>query len=402
MGTDIEHYGTTEIAEISLEGETAHRLMSVRPLPDIEHGDRRRVTAPVLAALQALCEGAPSLQLALRQASAAGEGVSVVFRPDVMAGLRDGSLRFMGSATGQLPVVIDGAGQIVAHGRIVTEVGAAAGAGAGIGAGAAVGGASAMALAGAALPIVVVAGAAYMQQAEMRKRLDSIQHVVERIEARLEDADTGVCDAADQFLELVQDVLEDGGLTDYVRHELAAQRASVESLYQARRHWVDRFKQHLEREQIEFEQEKGRRQPWVDRVLDDAKSGRLERELTLFVRSLLSRSKLNLLAAASLAEEGRAAAALRLIDRAEIDLRHEFFDLHNRLRPLARFAPEQTLRHRLPGAADALENAHSTVKTLVEHLDAHVLPVIPDPHSPKEVLIELDSRAVRQIAAISR
>lgn len=391
---EVEKYSSTDVPEIVLAGEHTHALMSVRPLPEIVHRERPRPTAPVLAAVQALAEGAPTLMAALSRAAVAGDALAVTFRPEVIAGLRDGTLHLMQSGTRTIPVAVDGAGKIAAHGTVVAGAGAAVTGGATV-----LAGGSAMAVATAALPVVIVAGAAYMQQAELRRRLDAIQDVVERIEARLEDADTGVCDAADQFLELVQDVLNEGGLTDYLRYELAAQRASVESLYQARRRWVARFKRTLEEEQIEFERDKGRRQPWVDSVLDDAKDGRLERELILFVRSLLSRSKLSLLAAASLAENGRPKSALRLIDKAETELRQEFFDLHRRLKPLGKFAPEQTLRHRLPGASESLERAHGTVQALVAHLDANVLPIIPDPYNPAEVVIELDRESVRELTA---
>lgn len=167
-----------------------------------------------------------------------------------------------------------------------------------------------------------------------------------------------------------------------------------EALYSARRQWVDRFKSKVEREQIERERSKGRGQPWVDSVAEAAKSGKLEEELTLFIRSLLSRTKLSALAAMVLAEEGRATAAMKLMNTVEVELRVEFFDLHNRLRPLARIAPEQSLMQRVPGLKRSTQQAHETVKALVAHLDEHVLPSIPDPHSDREVRAALDPATV--------
>ncbi len=168
----------------------------------------------------------------------------------------------------------------------------------------------------------------------------------------------------------------------------------MEALYLARRQWVDRFKSKVEREQIERERSKGRGQPWVDSVADAAKSGKLEEELTLFVRTLLSRTKLSVLVAMVLAEEGRGAAAMKLMNGVEGELRAEFFDLHNRLRPLARIAPEQSLIERVPGVRSSTQQAHQTVKALVAHLDEHVLPSIPDPDSDREVRAALDPATV--------
>lgn len=422
----------TQETDVVIEAISKLPLMQLRPLPaELESEQSARPPTALLAALQSLGEAAPAMQVALRAASSQGQAVQialqapllqVAFRPEVTEALLAGKLTLMQSATGALATAVDQSGKIVAQGRVVSSVASAA-AGAGGAASSAAGGAATPlisggggALAGAAggvavvgggvtlgavavvaLPIVVAAGAAYMQQRKLEQTLGSIKEVVDRIEARLKDADTGVCDAADTFLELVADAMADGGLTDYLQVELAAQRVAVEALYKARRRWVERFKHDLEAEQISQEQSKGAGQPWVDSVAEPAVEGRLEEELILFVRSLIARSRLALLAATVLAEEGHARTAFELIDRTTTELRVEFFDLHRRLVPLAHIAPDKGLLGKIPGMGKDLERAHDSVKLLVDQLDKNVLPTIPlaeDRDKPIEITLPPSAVAV--------
>jgi len=372
------------------EGEwDVERLLAVEPLPALAVADAMRPSGALLAALSSVGSAAPVLQQALRAAAVAGEGLRVSFPPDVVAGLANGSLHLLKTSTGAMATAVDSGGQIVAHARVAGDVASLIGpTGASLTAGAAI---------AVALPIVIAGAAAYAQQRRLEQALASIQDVVERIEQRLQDADTGVCDAADEFLKLAHDVVVGGVVPNYVRLELAAQRVQVEALYGARRRWVSRFKETLESEQIAREKSKGRGQPWVDSVEDHAKSGRLERELIIFVRALLARTKLGVLASAALAEDGHGAAALNAIDRYETELRQEFFDLHRRLVPLARIEPESSLIQRLPMMGAAIQRAHDTVQVLVEHLNTHVLPIIPDPTDERAVVIDLRPDAVQEL-----
>lgn len=426
---------TTRETEVVIKAISEHPLMRLRALP--ANVDFDNIAAPptaFLAALRVLGEAAPALQIALREASSHGQALQVilqrpafevVFRPDIMQQLSMGSLRLMQSATGPLATAIDGSGKIIANGRIVGSIASAAseagGGAAGVlasggapllsgGGGAAVGVAGGAAAAGGgialgtvaliALPVVVAAGAAYMQQRRLDQTLGSIKDVVDRIEARLKDTDTGVCDAADAFLDLAGDAVSEAGMTDYLRLELAAQRTAVEALYNARRRWVARFKQDLEAEQIKREQEKGGGQPWVETVAEQSADGRLEEELILFVRSLVCRSRLALLTAAVLAEEGNARTAMDLIDHTTTELRVEFFDLHRRLVPLARIAPDAGFRGKIPGMGKDLQRAHLSVHLLVEQLDKHVLPTIPYAEERDEPIdITLPASAVAVLAA---
>ena len=100
-----------------------------------------------------------------------------------------------------------------------------------------------------------------------------------------------------------------------------------------------------------------------------------------------------------LAEEGRGTAAMRLINRTETELRAEFFDLHRRLVPLARIAPEPSLLRKLPGMGTALQQAHGTVRLLVDHLNEHVLPTIPDADNEREVHATLSPATVAALSA---
>jgi len=366
-------------------------LMRLTPVPVPKPHDTHRPSAAMMSALAAVAQGSPHMQVVIRQAAEAGHGLTVAFPPEIARQLQAQTLHLVQASKGVLPVAADASGKFVAHATVVggTAIGTA---------GAALGGVSAASLAVAALPVVIAGAAAYAGQQQLTKSLDEIKGIVQRIEARLEDIDTGVCDAAERFLSVAQDALADGGLTRYLTIELAAQRTAVEALYSARQKWVDRFKTKLEQEQLKLEAKSGRGQPWVDTAAKVAESGELERELLLFLRALMSRTKLGVLTASVLAEEGRGATAMKLIADMERELRSQFFDLHNRLRPLAAIEPDIPLRERLPGVKNTTQDAFETVKSLVAHMNSSVLPAIPDPDGHSEVRAALDSATVADLA----
>jgi hypothetical protein len=378
--------------EVVVEMSPGAELMRLTAVPEISTGTGTAPTGAYLAALSQIAESTPAMLRVIQEASARGKALQVVFPPAVVSGLRDGSLRLMQAADGAIPVAIDKSGTIVKQARVVSDIGK---------------GVTVATLAGAALPLVIASAATYAQQRQLERSLASIKAVVERIEARLEDADTGQADASEAFLDLVGVAVGEGGMSPYLRMELAAQRTAVEALYFSRRRWVGRFKAELERDQIEREKSKGQGQPWVDFVIDAVKDGKLEQELILFIRLLLSRTKLGVLAARVLAEDGSGQASLELLMQVETELRREFFDLHNRLSPLARIAPEANLMQRLPGVqripglGGAVARAHESITLLVDHLNRHVLPVIPDPHNEREVVAVLDAPTVRHLAAVA-
>lgn len=374
-----------------MESENAdeHRTELEQRLSSIElrHDSASRPTgatpSAMLGALGLLGAVAPALEAAFRAASSAGGAITVAFPREIVKGLGSGSLRLMQTSNGAMATAIDSSGHIVAHARVLsglakpqTSEAVAAGA------------------AAVALPIAVAMAASYMQQRQLEKALASISAAVERIEVRLKDADNGVCDAGEQFIELARQALVDGELSPYLRTELAMHRGAVEALYLARRRYVQRFKAELERQQIEREKAKGSSHAWVDHVEDLAKSGELEEELALFVRALICRTKLAVAAAAVIASEGYGHAAMTLLDSTQAELRSEFLDLYRRLRALAVHAPELSRLQRLPGFGRSLEQAHETVQVLVEELDQHVLPGIPDPDDNSLIKVTLSEEEV--------
>lgn len=375
-------------------------LASYKPLESV---------APVLSAtmfpaLKAVAEASPAAAALFRKSAELGVGLSVVFPPTVMKGLSNGSLKLMETATGDAAIAVSSTtGQIVKHGRVVSDSAAAVGGGAGAVAGgvagAAASGTTLVAMAPILIPVAIAAAAAVAQQARLERALASIQAAVDRIEARLEDTDHGICDAAEAFLVTTGHAVQYGPLPPYLRLELAAQRARIEALYAPRRRWVRRFKEQLEREQIEYEKKHGESQPWADEVERLAREGKLEEELVLFVRALLSQTKFDALAAICLAEEGSSEVAMRMLDSSAKELRSEFFDLHNRLKPLAIHEPVKSFRDKVPLMGNRTEHAHSVIKALVEQLDQHVLPNIPNPwvDTPLEVSLSPD-----QVVALSR
>lgn len=357
--------------------------------------DASRPSSAWLVALGELGTAVPHLAAAVRQAASADSGLVVEFSPEIVRGLQNGTFHLMQSAGGALPTAVNKAGRIVGQARVV---GGSAGAGAGAAAVAVAPGGAALAI--AALPVLVAVAASYAQQRQLEKALESIQAVVDRIEARLRDADFGVIDAADEYLRLAGDAIrQSGSLPDYLVTELASHRTIVEGLYRARARYVDRFKIELEVQQNQLEAAKGDPHPWVDVVIDGVKSGVLDDELLLFVRSLMARSRLNTLASLTLAAEGHAEIALQLADQTVVEMRRAFFDLHRRLVPLARFAPEPTLLQRVPGLGRSLQRTHSTIRALVEQLNVGVLPVIPDPDHDEPTRIQVPAGCVHQVVA---
>jgi len=348
------------------------------------------VSPAFLASLATVGSAAPGLATAIRAAASSGRGLEVVFSPEVTRLLRSGQLNLLKTSTGQMATAVTPANVFVENARVVgdvTKVGAGAVGGAALGTAAVV-----------AFPVMIAVAAGYAQQRQLDQALESMALALERIETRLKDADSGTCDAAEDFLELAQAAVRHGGvLPPYLELELAQHRTAVESLYRARKRYVDRFKRELERQQNDRERDKGDRHPWVDVVIDGVKDGELDGELLLFVRALVARTKLNIVAAAVLAEGGQGEAALGLIDRTERELRTSFFDLHRRLVPLARYAPEPSRLQRIPGLGKSLERTRATITMLVDQLNADVLPMIPDPDEDTAVRVQLGVGDVQRL-----
>lgn len=371
----------------------ADDLVHISPLP-VTHTPAADNPMAVLSAVSVAASAAPAAIDAITAAARASGGLRITFPPAVMKGLRDGTLELMRSTKGdQLATAVQATSkQVAAHGRVVGDV-------AGTGAKAAFG--ASLATAGIVLlPVAVASLASYQQQKQLEAALADIQATLDRIEERMKDEEHGVCDAADAFIRVASAASAAGPLPPYLRSELAAHRARVEAVYAARRRYVRRFKRELERQQIAREAKKGEPQPWVDEVQDLAKDGTLQEELVLFVRALIAQAQLDAFAAACLAEEGLPDVATRLLDESEDELRSEFFDLHNRLRPLASIAPPRGLKERIPLMSRNLDRAHETARTLVQQLNQQVLPSIPEPDHSRALVIDLSPDDVRDVATL--
>lgn len=128
-------------------------------------------SAAMVAALRSVAESSPAAASLFQKSAELGTGMMVVFPPDVMKGLKDGSLRLMNTATGDAATAVNSAtGKIVKQGRVVTDSAATGGKAA-----AATGGATVAALAAPVLiPIAIAGVAAYAQQAQLERALASI------------------------------------------------------------------------------------------------------------------------------------------------------------------------------------------------------------------------------------
>ncbi len=361
---------------------------------DLNHSSStpKHLPAPVLSAVGAAATASPLALESIRAASQTGSGLQVVFTPTVMRGLRDGSLKLLTTRTGeQTATAVNLSNSFVANGRIVGTATAAGSVGAGTTLGAA-----ALVL----LPVAIAAIASYQQQQQLDRAFGNIQATLDRIEKRLQDEEHGVIDAAVSFIGVAARAADEGPLPNYLRAELASHRVRVEGVYAARRRFVKRFKSELERQQIEFEAKKGVRQPWVDAVQEMAKDGRLEDEIVLFLRALIAQSRLDAFAATCLAEEGLPDLSVQMLHDSASELRAEFFDLHNRLVPLARIEPPRGMKERVPLMARSLARVHATAQTLVDQLDQQVLPGIPDPHDEQPLVLEVSAQDVEALALL--
>jgi len=371
----------------------AHELVTITDLVP-QSAAPARLPAPVLGAVSSAASASPLALEAIRNAARSGNGLRVEFSPEVMKGLRNGTLKLLTTKSGdQTATAVQAVSNTyVANGRVVGSAATA---------GKAATGAAMMTGAVVMLPIAIAAIASYQQQQQLERALGNIQATLDRIEERLRDEEHGVCDAAGSFIELALKATAQGPLPPYLRAELASHRVRVEGVYGSRRRFIGRFKSELERQQIEFEQKKGVRQPWVESVQDMAKDGRLEDEIVLFIRALIAQSRLDAFAALCLAEEGLPDLALTVLHDSARELRSEFFDLHNRLAPLARIEPPRSVKDRVPLMSRSLARVHTTAKALVEQLDHQVLPGIPDPDDERPLTVELSPDDVASIVSMA-
>src|SRR5690606_12031148 len=122
--------------------------------------------------------------------------------PEVMRGLRNGTLHLLQTKSGQhTATAVDSASSFVANGRVVGDAGRRAVTGATVATGAVI-----------MLPIAVAAIASYQQQQQLERALKDIQASLNRIEERMKDEEHGVCDAAESFISVATRSLASGAL----------------------------------------------------------------------------------------------------------------------------------------------------------------------------------------------
>lgn len=340
-------------------------------------------SSAVLAALSTAGIASPHLQQAFRAAADASSGLRVIFPADIQQMLKRGSASLMVTDTGRMATAVAKDGKILAHGRVV-DAGVKA---------------STAGIAAAALPVLVATAASTAQQQQLEKALASIQASVDRIEQRMKDTEHGICQSADRFVELVRSVRQSDVAAPYLHLELAQHRQAVSSLHDARHLYVERFLGRLEHQQNEHESKRGDVHPWVKLVADESEDDRLIEELSLYVRSLVLKTKLDIIAAAVLVEEGAATAAYELVHQSSIELRERFWNLQRRLRPLAQFAPPERIWARLPMVGDKTKRAHASISALVDRLTAEVLPAIPEREQLERIELTLDSATVYEVTS---
>jgi hypothetical protein len=364
---------------------------------------------PELAGL--LQRAAPIAQTAAPVGTQVGDLV-VRFAPEIRTGLLDGSYELVKSGGRILPrarSTVTGqfsqtAEVIGAAGATAAAAGAAGGAGGASVAGAgAAGAAGAAGVAGAtgisatvALPIVIAAGAAlaasWAQQRWLEQTFAGVERALARIETRLRDDDFGTLDGAEALLEVIGDRAAFGELAPQIRAELAVAHRQVEAIYRSRLRFVERFKVDLERWQVDAIGKDGRSVTWTPEVVkalieDDSTT---VAELVVFFQAMLTRARISTATAALLVTEGDAVSAFRIIDGVRSSIRHDYFDLHNRIAALARVEIDASI-WKNPFSSKDRRTAHEIVSILAGNLDRSIGDHLPEPNEVVEFVVPVSA-----------
>jgi hypothetical protein len=364
---------------------------------------------PELAGL--LQRAAPVVQDVAPLGTEAGDLI-VRFAPEIRQGLLDGTYELVKSGGRILPKarnvlnghfdqtaeVIGVAGASAAAAGVATGAGGAGVAGAGAaGAAGAAGVASATGITAAvALPIVIAAGAAlaasWAQQRWLEQTFAGIERALARIETRLRDDDFGTLEGAEALLEVIGDRAAFGELSPQVRAELAVAHRQVEAIYRSRLRFVERFKADLERWQVEAIGKDGKPVTWTPEVVkalieDDSTT---VAELVVFFQAMLTRARISTATAALLVTEGDAVSAFRIIDGVRSSIRHDYFDLHNRLAALARVEIDAAI-WKNPFSSKDRRKAHQIVSLLAGNLDRSIGDHLPEPDESVEFVVPMSA-----------
>lgn len=393
----------------------------VELMPRIDLAPAPSAVAPPPAAIavaQALATSLPELAGLLQKAApSAGAGAEVIggagdlivrFSPEIRKGLLDGSYTLVRNGLRTLPKVRNTLnGHFDETAEVVGAIGATAGtaavvSGAGsagvAGAGAA-GAAGAAGVAGAtgitatvALPLVIAAGAAlaasWAQQRWLEQTFAGVERALARIETRLRDDDFGTLEGAEALLEVIGDRAAFGDLAPQIRAELAVAHRQVEAIYRSRLRFVERFKVDLERWQVDAVRKDGKPVTWTPEVVkalieDDSTT---VAELVVFFQAMLTRARISTASAALLVTEGDAMSAFRMIDGVRSSIRHDYFDLHNRLAALARNEIDAS-PWKNPFSSKDRRKAHDIVTILSGNLDRAIGEHLPEPDEVAEFAV---------------
>lgn len=407
---------------IRLESEATGSWI-VELMPRIDLASAPSTVAPPPAAIavaQALATSLPELAGLLQKsapvagtsAGAIGEAGDLIvrFSPEIRKGLLDGSYTLVRNGLRTLPKVrntlnghFDETAEVVgAIGATAAAGGAALASGAGsagvAGAGAA-GAAGAAGVAGAtgitatvALPLVIAAGAAlaasWAQQRWLEQTFAGVERALARIETRLRDDDFGTLEGAEALLEVIGDRAAFGDLAPQIRAELAVAHRQVEAIYRSRLRFVERFKVDLERWQVEAVRKDGKPVTWTPEVVkalieDDSTT---VAELVVFFQAMLTRARISTASAALLVTEGDAMSAFHMIDGVRSSIRHDYFDLHNRLAALARNEIDASI-WKNPFSSKDRRKAHDIVTILSGNLDRAIGEHLPEPDEVAEFAV---------------
>jgi hypothetical protein len=405
---------------IRLESEATGSWI-VELMPRIDLAPVPSATAPPPAAIavaQALATALPELAgLLQKSGSVAGAGAGAIgeagdlvvrFSPEIRKGIVDGSYALVRNGIRTLPKVRNTlTGHFDETAEVVGAIGATAGTaavvssagGAGVAGAGAAGAAGAAGVAGAtgitatvALPLVIAAGAAlaasWAQQRWLEQTFAGVERALARIETRLRDDDFGTLDAAEALLEVIGDRAAFGDLAPQVRAELAVAHRQVEAIYRSRLRFVERFKVDLERWQVQAVRKDGKPVTWtpevVDALIEDDST--TVAELVVFFQAMLTRARISTASAALLVTEGDAMSAFRIIDGVRSSIRHDYFDLHNRLAALARNEIDASI-WKNPFSSKDRRNAHEIVSILSGNLDRAIGEHLPEPDEVAEFAV---------------
>ncbi len=407
---------------IRLESEaTGSWIVELMPRIDLAPASAPSTVAPPPAAIavaQALATSLPELagllQRAAPAASAGAEAIGeagdlvVRFSPEIRKGIVNGSYALVQNGIRTLPKVrntltghFDETAEVVgAIGATAGTAAVASGAGsAGVAGAGAAGAAGAAGVAGAtgitatvALPLVIAAGAAlaasWAQQRWLEQTFAGVERALARIETRLRDDDFGTLEGAEALLEVIGDRAAFGDLAPQIRAELAVAHRQVEAIYRSRLRFVERFKVDLERWQVEAVRKDGKPVTWTPEVVkalieDDSTT---VAELVVFFQAMLTRARISTASAALLVTEGDAMSAFHMIDGVRSSIRHDYFDLHNRLAALARNEIDASI-WKNPFSSKDRRKAHDIVTILAGNLDRAIGEHLPEPDEVAEFAV---------------